>query len=467
VEAIVTRKFEHPDRRRRRQQLTQQKKQLSRSSALPVPNHNRLPLSKTGQFNLEPEQKLSQARSTDERKRRSKTGATLTNLPAASAASKRQIASKSPEKASRPVGSGLLLSMIRLVILGVGVGAIAGAVFTVHNLTSRSTAADSRPGKLPATPKPSPANPFDATLKPNLEMVLLKQQIQSLAAAQPGLTPGLFFLNLDTGSYLDLAGTSTFAAASMIKVPVLVAFFQAVDEGKIRLDEQLVMRPDLIAEGSGDMQGQPPGSKYSALETATQMIVISDNTATNMLMDRLGGATALNPRFQSWGLTKTVIRNPLADLEGTNTTSPQDLTKLLTLVSKGKLLSLESRDRLLDIMRQTVTDTLLPQGLGKGATIAHKTGDISSMVGDTGLIDMPNGQRYIATVMVKRPRNDPRAQELIRQISRLVYNHLNQPLLNPQISVTSPTPGVASPAAPPLVINSTPEAAPAAPPPLD
>lgn len=438
----MTRKFEHPDRRRRRQQPTQSRKQLSRSSTLPVPNHHQLP---KDSLNLEL-RRPNQPKSTDQRKRRSKTDATLTKLPAASAASKRQMSSNLPAKASRAVGSGLLLAMIRLIILGIGVGAIAGAVFTVHSLIRRDTPTNSRSDQSPAAPKPSPANPFDATLKPNLEMALLKQQTQALAAAQPGLTPGMFLLNLDTGSYLDLAGTSTFAAASMIKVPVVVAFFQAVDEGKLHLDEQLVMRPNLIAGGSGAMQYQPPGSKYSALETATQMIVISDNTATNMLIDRLGGAAVLNQRFQSWGLTKTVIRHPLADLEGTNTTCPQDLTKLLTLVSQGNLLSLKSRDRLLDIMRQTVTDTLLPQGLGKGATIAHKTGDIGSMVGDTGLIDLPNGQRYIATIMVKRPFNDPRAQELIRQISRLVYNHLNHPLLNPQISVSSPAPAAASPA---------------------
>lgn len=344
------------------------------------------------------------------------------------------------------VGSVLFVSMIRLLILGVGVGAIAGTGLTVWGLRDRTLNSHdsqaSKPAPAPTTPTPTiPVNPFDAVLKRNLEMAFLKQQIQGLAAAQPGLTPGMFFLNLDTGAYLDLAGRETFAAASMIKVPVLVAFFQDVDAGKIRLDEQLVMRPDLVAAGSGEMQYKSAGSQFSALDTATKMIVISDNTATNILIDRLGGATALNQRFQSWGLTTTVIRNLLADLEGTNTTSPQDLTQLITLVSQGDLLSLQSRDRLLEIMRQTVTKTLLPQGLSKGATIAHKTGDIGSMVGDTGLIHLPNGQRYVATVMVKRPHNDPRAQALIRQVSRLAYNHLNQPLLSPQVAPARPTPG--------------------------
>lgn len=266
----------------------------------------------------------------------------------------------------------------------------------------------------------------------------VKQSVQKLMAATTGLTPGMFFLNLDTGAYLDLAGPASFSAASTIKIPVLVAFFQDVDANKIRLDESLVMRPELIGSGAGEMQYKPPGSRFSALETATKMITISDNTATNMLIDRLGGAAALNQRFKSWGLTTTVIRNPLPDLEGTNTTSPKDLAMLMTLVSQGDLVSMRSRDRLLDIMRRTKTNTLLPQGLGPGATIAHKTGDIGSVVGDAGLIDMPNGQRYVAAVMVKRPHNNAQAKELIRQISRQVYTHLSQPSPNLQTAPVSP-----------------------------
>ena len=94
---------------------------------------------------------------------------------------------------------------------------------------------------------------------------------------------------------------------------------------------------------------------------------------------------------------------------------------------QGKLVSQQNRDRALSILRQTVTNTLLPQGLPPEATIAHKTGDIGSVVGDAGLITMPNGQHYVAAVMMQRPHNDPRAQELIRAIARLTYTALSQP----------------------------------------
>jgi beta-lactamase class A len=267
--------------------------------------------------------------------------------------------------------------------------------------------------------------------------------MQTLAAEHPALQPGVFLVDLDTGAYLDWQSSATFASASTIKVPILVAFFQDVDDGKIRLDEPLTMQPEMIAAGSGDLQYKQAGTQYTALEVATKMITISDNTATNMIITRLGGAAALNARFRSWGLSATSINSPLPDVEGTNTTSPKDLGSLMSLVNQGKLVSLRSRDRLLDIMQRTQTNSLLPQGLGAGAIIAHKTGNIGSLLADVGLVDMPTGKRYLVAVMVKRPHNDATAEELIRQISRTVYDYFNQPRATPSTTLT-PSEGTAT-----------------------
>lgn len=258
-------------------------------------------------------------------------------------------------------------------------------------------------------------------LPPERPLTTLQQQIQQLLARQPHLTAGLYFFNLDSGASLNVGGDEVFSAASTIKFPILVAFFKAVDEGRVMLHERLTMRPDLIAPEAGTLQYQKPNSQYPALEVADLMITISDNTATNMIIDRLGGAAALNQQFQEWGLENTVINHLLPDMKGTNTTSPRDLATLMLKIAQGEIVSPRSRDRLLDMMRRTVTNTLLPAGLGKGATIAHKTGDIGIVVGDAGMVDMPNGQRYVAAMMVKRPYNDPRGSELIRQVSRMTY----------------------------------------------
>ncbi len=293
-------------------------------------------------------------------------------------------------------------------------------------------------------------------------MTALVARIQPLTKDLTDLTPGVFLADLDNGNYYSLNGTATFAAASTIKVPLLIAFFQDVDAGKIRLDETMIMLQNDVAGGSGDMQFMEVGTEFSALEVATNMIVISDNTATNMVIRRLGGIEAVNQRFKEWGLEQTIVRNLLPDLEGTNTTSPKELAAVMSLLSQGELLSLKSRDRAIEIMQGTLTDTLLPTSIGPGATIAHKTGDIGSLVGDTGLIDMPSGRRYAITAMVKRPHNDDRAQELIRQIAATAYDYLKQPnpAANPTLSTPGASPTTDSAPADSLTPNSAPNSAP-------
>ncbi|MEM1366402.1 MAG: serine hydrolase [Cyanobacteria bacterium P01_H01_bin.15] len=261
------------------------------------------------------------------------------------------------------------------------------------------------------------------TLIATRELNSLKEKLNVIAAEYPDLDAGAYFLDLDNGAYVNRAGSQPFPAASTIKIPILIAYLEALDEGKVFLDQPLTQKQELIGGGSGEMQGYPAGTKFSSLDTITKMIIISDNTATNLVIDKLGGPDAVNARFQTWGLKHTKINNLLPDLEGTNTTSPQDLALLLGKVAQGEILSLSSRDRLLQIMRRTKTRTLLPQGLESDAVIANKTGDIGFIIGDAGIIEMPTGKRYVAAVITHRPYNDVRGRVMIQKMSRAGYQH--------------------------------------------
>jgi beta-lactamase class A len=317
-------------------------------------------------------------------------------------------------------GRGMLYGL-RLLIFGVGIAVLAGTLLSMLDPASRMPQGPATAEKTPAE-APVAADGLGLTQ----EIPQLKSQIQTLFSAQKQLAPGVLLVDLDSRAFVDLNASQAFPSASTIKFPLLVAFFQDVDAGKIQLDEPLVMRKELVATESGDMQESPVGTKFSALETATKMIVISDNTATNMLIDRLGGMPALSQRFQSWGMGSTQLRNVLPDVQGLNTTSAKDLASLFGQVQSGKLISMRSRDRLLEIMRRTENDTMLVKGLGQGASIAHKTGSIGTLVGDVGLIDTPSGKRYLAAILVQRPRDDDRAIESIRQVSRLAYQTFGQ-----------------------------------------
>ena len=179
------------------------------------------------------------------------------------------------------------------------------------------------------------------------------------------------------------------------------------------------------------------------------MIRISDNSATNLLIEQAGGRQAVNARFRSLGLQATVINNWLPDLEGTNTTSAHDLSRSIALVDSSDLLSRRSRDLFRQVMATSVTNTLLPtglmQGLGgmqgepdsslarRGYRVLNKTGDIGIAYADAGLIELPDGRRAVAAFLVKGPFNDPRSTNLIRAMTRAMAPHL-QPISTPSPS---------------------------------
>lgn len=291
----------------------------------------------------------------------------------------------------------------------------------------RTANSDSQSSEVKIPVEVGSISPFAGVVPLGSEIAQLSSQVKSLMTRYKSLDPGMFFLDLETGNYIDFNGEKAFSAASTIKFPILIALFQEIDAGRIKLNESLVMRGDLMTGGSGDMQYKPTGTRFNLLETATKMITISDNTATNMIIDRLGGKAKLNPRFRSWGLQNTVIRNLLGDFKGTNITSPKDLVRLSALIANNQLLKNSSYNTVLGIMRRVENKSLLVSGLGKGATIAHKTGTLGVILADGGIIQMPNGKRYLAGIMVRRPFGDSRAKDFISQVSRVVYGYLSQP----------------------------------------
>ncbi|MEN9208323.1 MAG: serine hydrolase [Gloeomargarita sp. GMQP_bins_120] len=344
----------------------------------------------------------------------------------------------------RPWWQQVCLGTVRLGILGVGLGVLTGTGLRIW-----SSQGHDRLGSLPLRPQdrpptwqqffwpptadqppliPQPVRPttLEELIPRRGEMQPLRQQLLPLIQRHAKMTVTLYAVDLDSGEYLDINGTQAVSAASTIKLPLLLALFQAWDQGKVRLEERLTMTKNLVAGGSGNMQFQPVGTTFTLLDTATRMIVISDNTATNMILERLGGKDLVNRQFAEWGLQNTVIRNLLPDLKGTNTTSAADLVHTLALIERGEVLSRRSRDWVLHILRRTENRSLLPAGLGPGAVIGHKTGDIGFIIGDAGLVDTATGQRYLVAIFVQSAYNDPQAVQLVQELSRQVYRYLNR-----------------------------------------
>jgi len=281
----------------------------------------------------------------------------------------------------------------------------------------RMTPKFSKSGKLPRRP-----GVLEDLIQPSAVMQQAKKEIEDKRYAD--LNGSFFFLETATGAYVEHNKDVMYSAGSTIKLPILIAFLQAVDSGEVSLTEKLTIKDELVGTGAGGMQYKPLGTQFEALEVADQMIVVSDNTATNMIIERLGGILALNRVFKSWGLEDTYIRAYLPDLDGTNSTSAKDMVYLLALLERGNLLSMRNRDLALNIMKDTVSNTMLPAGVGPGAVVAHKTGDVGFIVGDAGIVDMPKGGRFIAAALVRGPYNSSTTVSYICNVCSKFYHEV-------------------------------------------
>jgi beta-lactamase class A len=312
---------------------------------------------------------------------------------------------------SQPVPLYVYVSRCSIVLFGAA--AIGGTVLSIIKPPATQISAASKAA-------PSPVKPVVKT-----ENLALKQSLQAVIDRYPGFQPHLAIVDVN-GDVVNVADAAVVPAASTIKIPILIALFQQIDRGKIKLDEQLTLQKSMLAAGSGSLAKSPEGSKFSVQEVATKMITISDNTAANLLIDRLGGKDQLNLQFQSWGLLQTNLRSPLPDFEGTNVTSAQELVKLLGGLKSDKgILSASSKQAVLEILRQTKRNTMLPAGIDDNqAKIAHKTGEISNLVADAGLVELANGQSYLLVAMVQRPSDNQRAEVLIKQLSQAVFKEV-------------------------------------------
>jgi beta-lactamase class A len=316
-----------------------------------------------------------------------------------------------PKRKKRPLPPGPKLLLLMLVS-GICCFLTLSLVRPLQNSAQQSSAGQANAAAPIAVPPP----PFAMT-EPMGDMInLLRTRVN-----QPKLNTGVFVVEPDTGRFIDINGRRAYSAASMIKLPILVKLLEAVDAGTVKFDQKLTMRQDLIGGGSGWLQWRKPGTQVSLEETASLMMIYSDNTATNMIIDLLGGKDVFNTEFQKWGLSNTQISNWLPDLGGTNTTSPYDLATVLGRVDRGELLTATSRAWLFRTLEHNHIRTLLPRGIPVGTKIADKTGDIGKLVGDAGIITTKDGKRYIIAVSVERPFNDRRANALIRRISKDVY----------------------------------------------
>ena len=252
----------------------------------------------------------------------------------------------------------------------------------------------------------------------------LENQLKNLATEFESIHPSIFVWDYQTGNYAKLNADEIFPTASIIKLPVLVELFRSIEKGQLNLDEKMSLTEYYRTEGSGSLQFKAENSQYSIDNLARLMITESDNSATNMLIARLGSMTDINSALRQWGLKHTYVQNWLPDLEGTNHSTVQDMAKILYNIDNPEFLSNKSREKIFDYMGHVYNNRLIAAGLPQGAEFLHKTGDIGKMLGDAGIVYAPNGKKYIVVIFAKRPHNSPLGKEFIVRASEIIYNNM-------------------------------------------
>lgn len=256
------------------------------------------------------------------------------------------------------------------------------------------------------------------------ELTGLENQLKNLASLYPSIHPSIYVWDYENGNYADINADEIFPTASIIKLPVLVQLFRSIEKNQLTLYDEMPLTEYYRTEGSGSLQFKAANSKYTIDTLARMMITESDNSATNMLMAKLGSMTDINSGIREWGLKHTYVQTWLPDLGGTNHSTARDMAEILYNIDNPKFLSTSSREKIFDYMGHVHNNRLIAAGLPAGANFLHKTGDIGKMLGDAGIVYAPNGKKYIVVIFAHRPHNSPLGKEFIVKASEIIYKNM-------------------------------------------
>lgn len=240
--------------------------------------------------------------------------------------------------------------------------------------------------------------------------------------------------DINEGTSFSLNGDESFYAASVIKVPIMAAVFAAAEEGGIRLGDCLPLRRDDIVGGSGVLQFMSPGIELPIYDLLTLMIIQSDNTATNMLIDLIG-MEKIQAVMNELGMERSEIHHKLmivqANRVNSNEITASDVNVLLTRIARGECVSLHASEQMVRIMKQQQLSNGLIDGLPAKNTsivgdipdweIAGKTGSIEGIMHECALLYVRG--RCIAISVLSKGCTEDEAQEMIAQIGSDLYDY--------------------------------------------
>ena len=248
----------------------------------------------------------------------------------------------------------------------------------------------------------------------------MEERIAKAVREFPGRA-GLYCQELDTGRVWAVRGEEPFEAASVIKLPILVEVFRQLESGEAREDERFTIAKEDKLPSCGALNYLHTGLTVTLMDLAVLMIILSDNTATNLLIRRLG-MERINDTIRGLGMETTRLRRLLFDSEAAargvkNTISPGETGRLLAALYRGEVVSPAASARMLGILKDQRLNGKLPFWLDGKVACAHKTGEDKNITHDVGILYAP---RPFVLCICGDPVDAPALNALMAQAARLL-----------------------------------------------
>lgn len=266
----------------------------------------------------------------------------------------------------------------------------------------------------------------------------VEARLAAIAATAGGGVFGVAARSLHGPQEVLLNPDEPFNAASVIKIAIMVEVFRQAEEGLLDLETRVRLRDTDKVGGSGILRVLSPGVELPIIDLVRLMIVVSDNTASNILLD-IVGMDRVNETMRSLGFTGIVLRRKFMTVPVArplpNTITPGDMTGLLEKIARCQVVSAWACGEMVRIMKEQQHNDLIPAllpvqkdedqllaGEMPRVEVAHKTGSVSGVRHDAGIVYVP-GRDYVLTILSKDLSSPRDGEEAIRRMSLELYRY--------------------------------------------
>ncbi len=269
---------------------------------------------------------------------------------------------------------------------------------------------------------------------------VLKNTVRSQVDSIDG-TVAVGFYNLsDPKDSLFINVDEKFHAASTMKVPVMIELFKQANQGKIDLDDSILLKNEFksivdgslysmdIADDSDDVVYQQVGTRVALKDLIHSMIVVSSNLATNVLIERVD-AKKVTATMKDLGAHNMEVLRGVEDQKAynqglSNSTTAQDLMLIMKAIANNTAGTLEDCAAMIDILKEQQFNDMIPRYLPEDVSVAHKTGFISGIHHDAAIVYLPDGRAYVLVLLSKNLKDFDKGTEQLAEISKTVYDYM-------------------------------------------